>query len=146
MRAYSVAAAAVALAAVSAAWPANVRSAGPGSSGYPAPVFRGGNAGWGLVVDTRSSPLRYDLVVPQLVGVAYGSLAPDPQVEPKLGRHALIGRVNVGGQARELVVRIAKAPAGQPCLDSAGKPHGYALIAGAAKTANWYGCGDFDQR
>lgn len=146
MRAYSVAAAAVALAAVSAIWPASVRSADPGGGRYPAPMFRGGNAGWGLVVDTRSSPLRYDLVVPQLVGVAYGSLMPDPQIAPQAGRYALIGRVNIGGQARELVVRIAQAPAGQPCLDSAGKPHDYALIAGAAKTANWYGCGDFQPR
>ncbi|NUO78262.1 MAG: hypothetical protein HOQ32_19910 [Lysobacter sp.] len=143
MRVLVVAIVGLGLASVLASWPAPVRSADPVAVSYPAAVFRGGNQGWGLILDTSVKPVRYNLVVPQLVGVAYGSLIPDPQIAPQPNRYALIGRVNVGGQSRELVVRISKAASGQPCLDSAGKAHGYAVIAGAAKTANWYGCGDF---
>lgn len=143
MRVLVVAIVGLGLASVLASWPAPVRSADPVAVSYPAPVFRGGNQGWGLVVDTSVKPARYHLVVPQLVGVAYGHLIQDPQVPARPDRYALIGRVNVGGQSRELVVRISKAASGQPCLNSAGRAHAYAVIAGAAQTANWYGCGDF---
>lgn len=143
MRVLVVAIVGLGLASVLASWPAPVRSADPAAAAYPAAVFRGGNQGWGLIVDTRAKTLRYDLVVPQLAGVAYGGLVPDPEIKPQPDRYAMIGRINVNGQLRELVVRINKVASGKFCLDSAGKKHAYAVIAGAAQTANWYGCGDF---
>lgn len=143
MRVPVVAVAGLVLAAALSLWPAPVRSADPATPRFPAPVFRGGNQGWGLIFDSSAQPLRYSLVVPQLAGVAHGNLTQDPEVPSQPGRYALVGRVNIGGRLRELVVRINKAAAGRSCLDSAGKAHPYAVIVGAAQTANWYGCGDF---
>ena len=143
MRVPVVAAAGLVFAAALSLWPAPVRSADPVIPRFPAPVFRGGNQGWGLIFDSSVKPLRYSLVVPQLAGVAHGGLNQDPQVPSQPGRYTLVGRININGQLRELVVRINKAAAGKSCLDSAGKAHPYAVIVGAAQTANWYGCGDF---
>ena len=138
-----VAVAGLVLAAAFSLWPAPVRAADPVAPRFPAPVFRGGNQGWGLIFDSGVKPPRYALVVPQLAGVAHVSLIQVPEVPSQPGRYALVGRVNVGGRLRELVVRINKTAAGKSCLDSAGKAHPYAMIVGAAQTANWYGCGDF---
>lgn len=144
MRVLVVAIVGLGLASVLASWPAPVRSSGAvAATAYPAAVFRGGNKSWGLILDTSATPLAYELVVPQLVGVAHGGLIRDPQIKVQPDRYALIGRVNVNGQPRDLVVRINKVASGQTCLDTAGKQHGYAVIASAAQTANWYGCGDF---
>jgi len=143
MRVPVVAVAGLVFAAALSLWPAPVRSADPVTPHFPAPVFRGGNQGWGLIFDSGAKPLRYDLVVPKLAGVAHGGLIQDPQVPSLPGRYALVGRVNINNQLRELVVRINKAGVGKSCLDSAGKAHPYAVIVGAAQTANWYGCGDF---
>lgn len=143
MRVPVVAVAGLVLAAALSLWPAPVRAADPVAPRFPAPVFRGGNQGWGLIFDSGVKPLRYALVVPQLAGVAHGSLIQDPEVPSQPGRYALVGRVNVDGRLRELVVRINKTAVGKSCLDSAGKAHPYAIIVGAAQTANWYGCGDF---
>jgi nitrate/nitrite transporter NarK len=110
---------------------------------FPRQTFRGGNAGWGVVIGAnKAGTLRYNLVAPARVGVSFGALS--VVAKPRIGQYALQGPLTSGDRQDELIVMIAPAAAGAPCRDSAGRTHPYAVIANGGRAGAWYGCGDFD--
>lgn len=109
---------------------------------FPKQTFRGGNAGWGLVIGAnKTGQLHYDLVAPARVGVSSGPLS--VVAKPRIGQYALQGPLTSGERDDALIVMIAPAAAGAPCRDSAGRTHPYAVIANGGRAGAWYGCGDF---
>lgn len=109
---------------------------------FPKQTFRGGNAGWGLVIGAnKTGHLHYDLVAPARVGVSSGPLS--VVAKPRIGQYALQGPLTSGERDDALIVMIAPAAAGAPCRDSAGRTHPYAVIANGGRAGAWYGCGDF---
>ncbi|QWF17202.1 hypothetical protein [Lysobacter capsici] len=109
---------------------------------FPKQTFRGGNAGWGVVIGAnKAGTLHYDLIAPARVGVSSGPLS--VVAKPRIGQYALQGPLKSGDRNDELIVMIAPAAAGAPCRDSAGRSHPYAVIANGGRAGAWYGCGDF---
>lgn len=109
---------------------------------FPRQTFRGGNAGWGVVIGAnKAGGLHYDLVAPARVGVSSGALS--VVAKPRIGQYALQGPLTSGDRQDALIVMIAPAAAGSPCKDSAGRTHPYAVIANGGRAGAWYGCGDF---
>jgi len=109
---------------------------------FPKHTFRGGNAGWGVVIGAnKAGGLHYDLVAPARVGVSSGALS--VVAKARIGQYALQGPLRSGERQDVLIVMIAPAAAGSPCKDSAGRTHPYAVIANGGRAGAWYGCGDF---
>ncbi|KRB07743.1 hypothetical protein [Lysobacter sp. Root690] len=109
---------------------------------FPKHTFRGGNAGWGVVIGAnKAGSLHYNLVAPARVGVSFGALS--VVAKARIGQYALQGPLKSGERQDVLIVMIAPAAAGSPCKDSAGRTHPYAVIANGGRAGAWYGCGDF---
>lgn len=109
---------------------------------FPRQTFRGGNAGWGVVIGAnKAGTLHYNLVAPARVGVSFGPLR--VVAKPRIGQYALQGPLTSGDRDDALIVMIAPAADGSPCRDSAGRTHPYAVIANGGRAGAWYGCGDF---
>lgn len=124
---------------------------------FPAPVFRGGNSDWQLVLSMRpDASVDYDMKAPQAPAMLRGSLrlsaAPN-------GQYRLNG--TIGAEKTVVQVQIAAVPPGSACVldngsrSGANGPFAYAVLVLPAQPQapapkgrevwpkRWSGCGNF---